>query len=258
MRVVVRHAVVAALKATFTQSYPKRPYEILMLGGDDLLLACRADKALEFVLNYGRELEKYELADGHALHVAIGVAIAQKSYPLHRLQELAESLASSAKRLYRAQSDREKTSVVDWQVVTQSWFEGVAEARQQSDLAEYTTDGRVETLLLTARPYSVFGDDGLEGLLAATHQLDGADSDERAARSPLRSLHGFCQQGRLAGEMEFARFPKDIQSKLGWKGEEPKLWMKADKAGKTFYLTKALDIIGIREIARLGRKKGND
>lgn len=258
MRVAVRRAVVDALKQTFTTPGGRRPYEVLMLGGDDLLLICRADRALDFAQNYATELKKHQLADGKPLDVAIGVAIAQKSYPLHRLQELAESLASSAKRLYRALADQDKTSVVDWQVVTQSWFEGIAEARQQSERVVYTINSQTETLLLSRRPYRVTGEDALKGLLDAARRLDrsGKEKDEekeKAARSPLRSLRGACERGRLMGEMVFKRLPDDIQSALGCKGAE--LWQALGSDGQLIYATHALDIIGISEIARLGRKK---
>jgi len=255
MRVVVRRAVVDALHSTFTNPGGLCPYQLLMLGGDDLLLICRSDLALPFAKNYAEELQKYTLADGKPLDVAIGIAIAQKNYPLHRLHELAESLASSAKRLHRSLGG-EQTSVIDWQVVTQSWFEGVKEARQKSEHIEYTAhQNQVESLLLTCRPYRVLGEDGLQGLLEAACQLDSADEEQnKSARSPLRSLRDASEKGRLSGEMAFDRLPDKVKKRLGWP-QDHKLWQKQEVAGKTYYLTRALDIVGIREIKRLGRSK---
>lgn len=255
MRVAVRRAVVDALAQTFTKPGGKRPYEILMLGGDDLLLVCRADRALKFAQKYAAELQKYDLADGRPLGVALGVAIAQKSYPLHRLQELAEDLASSAKRLYRTLNEKETetgTSVIDWQVVTQSWFAGVAEVRKQSERITYTVNGQTETLLLSRRPYQVTGKNSLKELLDIVKQLDSSDKDrEKAARSPLRSLRSACERGRLMGEMAFKRLPQDLQAALGGN----KLWEELNKDNPSIHATRALDIIGISEIARLGSKK---
>lgn len=252
MRMVVRRAVVDALRGTFTETGGVCPYQLLMLGGDDLLLICRSDLALPFAKHYAEELQKYPLADGKPLDVAIGIAIAQKNYPLHRLHELAESLASSAKRLHRSLNGAQ-TSVIDWQVVTQSWFEGVKEARQKSEYIEYTAHDQAESLLLTCRPYRVLGEDGLQGLLVAANQLDSADEEQdKSARSPLRSLRGASEQGRLSGEMAFARLPDKVKKRLGW-SQDHGLWQKQEVEGKTFYLTRALDIIGIREIKRLGR-----
>ena len=257
MRVVVRHAVMKALRRSFTAHGGIRPYEVLMLGGDDLLLICRANRALDFARAYAEELSQAMLADGDPLTVAIGVAIAQKGYPLHRLHDLAESLATSAKRLYRALPVTERASVIDWQVVTQSWFEGVAEARRQSELVDYRVNGKPETLLLTGRPYPVLGTNGLDGLLTAVAGLDeGGQSDdtarEVAARSPLRGLRTACEQGRLLGEMAFARLPQRVRSRLAW--EDGSLWKPIAVHDGTAYLNRALDIIGLREVSRLGKK----
>lgn len=131
MRVAVRKALVQALNLTFKERQGVRPYEVLMPGGDDLFIACRADRALPFAVAYTSALKKLPLKDGKPLDVGMGVAIAKESYPLHRLHELAESLAGSAKRRYRA--DKSSGSVIDWQVVTNSWFDDVAEARRAAD-----------------------------------------------------------------------------------------------------------------------------
>jgi len=274
MRVVVRRAVVDALQLTFQglKEDACRPYQVLMLGGDDLLLACRADRALAFADHYARELEKYHLVDDDPLHVAIGVAIAQESYPLHRLYELAESLASSAKRLYRALKEEDRKSVIDWQVVTTSWFEGVAEARRQAELVEYVTGSNTENggstengssrekLLLTNRPVTAGNKSQLSVILKNARDLDEPKLD--AARSPLRALRAACERGRLSGEMAFARLPREVRKLVGvpvdsGKAEADKenpiyaLWKKEG----SFHLTRALDIIGVREISLLGKKK---
>jgi hypothetical protein len=268
MRVAVRRAVVDALEKTFDQEgakeNPCRPYEILMLGGDDLLLACRADRALDFARNYSEELTRYTLADGQPLTVAIGVAIAQKTYPLHRLHELAEDLASSAKRLHRALDEKnDKTSVIDWQVVTQSWFAGVAEARRQAERIQYQVNGQTETLLLTERPYRLLGEGGFEDLLKKAEALDaprapdapdGENDDDQTARSPLRALRTACEQGRLMAEMAFGRLPLKSRASLGW--DKDRLWKEvAGARDESIHLTRALDIVGIREIGRLGKKR---
>lgn len=252
MRVAVRRALTTALTETFTESGGKRPYEVLMLGGDDLLLLCRADKALAFAERYCQELEGIELADGAPLHVAMGVAIAKKSYPLHRLHELAESLASSAKRLYRALGDDAKASVIDWQVVTQSWFEGVAEVRRSAERVTYLAGGKPQDLLLTMRPYPVRGAGGLEGLLAASDRLK-AMGDAEVPRSALRALRAACEQGRLNAELAFERLSKPIRSLLEWR--DGGLWRALTTADNGPCATRALDIVGIWEIARLGSKK---
>ena len=55
------------------------------------------------------------------------------------------------------------------------------------------------------------------------------------------------------GEKTFAGLPPDVQTELGW--EQDKLWKSLTINDWRVYATRALDIIGIREIANLGRKK---
>jgi len=268
MRVVVRRAVVDALNETFhdLQDNACRPYQVLMLGGDDLLLACRADFALPFAECYAKELERHKLVDGRPLHVAIGVAIAQESYPLHRLYELAENLASSAKRLYRALKEEDRKSVIDWQVVTTSWFEGVAEARRQAELVEYVTGSSTENgsstekLVLTNRPVTAGNESQLSMILKNARDLDEPKLD--AARSPLRALRAACERGRLSGEMAFARLPEEVRKLVGVPVDSGNAEADNKKPSYTlwknegsFHLTSALDIIGVREISLLGKKK---
>lgn len=258
MRVTVRQAIVSALARTFTEPGGARPYEVLMLGGDDLLLVCRAERALELALNYARALQGPELADGKRLDVAIGIAIAKPSYPVHRLHELAEELAASAKRLYRTLPEEERNSVIDWQVVTQSWFAGTEEVRSSSERVEYTLrDDRQETLLLTGRPYRVLCGRSLEWLRDQARALDDLEDGTEAGRSPLRALRGACERGRLSGELAFARLPGGVRATLGeqlW-GELPAREGQSPGKRETQYLTRALDIIGVREISRLGTQE---
>jgi hypothetical protein len=106
MRVIVRTAVLDALRRVFPNDVLRAhrgciPYQLLMLGGDDLLLICRPDFALPFVQAYAQALaDSPPLADGAPLSIGAGVVIAKHTLPFHRLHALAEELAGSAKRLY--------------------------------------------------------------------------------------------------------------------------------------------------------------
>ncbi|MBI5331191.1 MAG: hypothetical protein HZB71_11330 [Betaproteobacteria bacterium] len=259
MRGAVRKSLVAALQATVeVEPNTVRPYEILMLGGDDLLMACRADLAMNFVRHYAQELAKYPLADQSPLSVGVGVAIAKPSYPLHRLHALAEALAASAKRLFRSLPEEGRCSVVDWQIVTQSWFDDIALARRKAELRQYMVEDEMETLVLSACPYRVLnqtGGDSLEALMSSVAALDrqfqegeATDPREQIARSPLRSLRQAFEAGRLSAELAFAGLPEPAREVLlGDKHGSP--WQNP-AAG--IYLTRVMDIVGLREIRRLG------
>jgi len=129
MRVAVRAALQKALQEIFAQT-PKS-YQLLMLGGDDLLMVCDASHALPFVRAYAQALKNFELADKEPLAIGAGVVIAKKTFPFHRLHAMAEELASSAKQLARA--DETLGSVVDWHITSNAWVnDPIAQRRLDS------------------------------------------------------------------------------------------------------------------------------
>lgn len=249
MRVAVRRAVVSALESAFATSGGVRPYQVLMLGGDDLLLACRADRALAFCRAYAETLAEIPLADGRPLDVGMGVAIAAPSYPFHRLHELAEALGASAKRLYRSLDTKDRGSVADWQVVTQSWFGDPGEQRQRSECVRYRTADREELLYLTARPYRMLPTADRSGaslaeLAEASRFGNSGDGNTRAGRSALRGMRAAIETGRSSAELAWRKLPPATRQDLGGQ-----LW---EELGDGAYLTRVLDIIGLQEIDNLG------
>ncbi len=93
---------------------PPLPADILMLGGDDLLVLVPADRALSFALDIAQSFEqltKQKIAaipaearrffdsrlGGNGLTVSCGVAISTADYPFYLLLDLAEALLKNAK-----------------------------------------------------------------------------------------------------------------------------------------------------------------
>lgn len=72
--------------------------EILLLGGDDLLLACPADQALQISLKLIQGFEEDGFIKKSEMSLSIGVAIAKHNTPVLHLVELAEQLLKSAKQ----------------------------------------------------------------------------------------------------------------------------------------------------------------
>ena len=78
------------------------PLRLLMLGGDDLVLACGAPFALSFVIALAKEIKettKTMPAGKGPLTLGAGVAIVPDSFPFYRAHELAEELARKRKTL---------------------------------------------------------------------------------------------------------------------------------------------------------------
>lgn len=255
-RVLLRRAVAKAINDACDADEKRRATEIanasrekvfaplvpLMLGGDDLLLVTRAELALPFVVSLCAELERIQNdATDFRLTLGVGVVIAKHTIPIHRLHEVAEQLASSAKRRYRGLDADKKCSVVDWAVFTTSWVDDPEHVRRRDWLRGSNENLRV----LSQRPLDVLGEDridSLQGLVRRAQKL------ERAPRSQLRYLVDQLPRGRALSELAFAELPPDVKSLLAEAGvKEP--WRSAGNVS----LTNLLDLVEVLEISRLGR-----
>ncbi len=247
-RVLVRRAVKAAIDAACDGS-SAAPLLPLMLGGDDLLVVCRADTALPFVAKLCRALSDIQHNGPQAFELTfgVGIVIADPKIPIHRLHELAERLAASAKRRYRGFRNGEGRSVVDWAVYTTSWVDDPEEVRRRDWLRGSGEDRRV----LSQRPLNVLGEglDSLEGLLKGVHKLEGAP------RSQLRYLVDQLPRGRMLSDLAFAELSEQARSALTDAGIGDSLWRKFEQRGP--WMTALLDLVEVYEIPRLGRRRAS-
>jgi len=252
MRCAVRKAVVKALEVAFKEyKGGYQPYQLLMLGGDDLLMVCRARYALPFVVAYAEALKEIELPDGHPLSIGAGIAISRPSVPFHRLHALAEELAGSAKRLYRScvvSNPDDVPSVADWMIFSESWSDDPIDMRRRHDRVQYgLSEGRRETLALSRKPYRVLGDasSSLQGLLSAADKLNTG-----AARSQLRQLVSELPKGRQWAELCWSEMEEKTHETLKEAGITD-LWSKSDAcACACGWITHITDLIEVYEVSR--------
>ena len=243
-RVLLRRAVQKAIDV-HCPDRGRAPLIPLMLGGDDLLLVARAEVALPFVVTLCAELENLQKEiTAFKLTLGVGVVFAKHTIPIHRLHEVAEQLAASAKRRFRGFKDDEaKHSVVDWAVFSTAWVDDPEEVRRRDWLRGSGDDLRV----LSQRPVDVLGEtriDSLQGLVRGAGQLS------RAPRSQLRYLVEQLSRGRVLSELAFAELPQEAKGPLAEAGvKEP--WQRTSNNGP--WITALLDLVEIAEIARLGR-----
>jgi len=218
----------------------------LMLGGDDLLLVCRAEIALPFVVTLCEALDSLQREDnrGFELTLGVGVVFAKHTIPIHRLHEVAEQLASSAKRRFRGFEDagEKGRSVVDWAVYSTAWVDDPEEVRRRDWLRGKADDVRV----LSQRPVDVLG----EGLRTLQGLVGGAERLRNAPRSQLRYLVDQLPRGRALSELAFAELAKETRGALEEAGVKAP-WRRASNNGP--WRTELLDLVEISEIARLGR-----
>jgi hypothetical protein len=239
-RVLLRRAVKKAID-THCPDTGKAPLIPLMIGGDDLLLVSRAEIALPFIVTLCEELDSLQKArDGFKLTLGVGVVFAKHTIPIHRLHEVAEQLASSAKRRFRGLTDADaKQSVVDWAVYSTAWVDDPEEVRRRDWLRGSDNDLRV----LSQRPVDVLGPrlDSLQGL------VNGAEQLKPAPRSQLRYLVDQLPRGRVLSELAFSELPQEVKVSFAKAGvQEP--WRRVGDA----WTTHLLDLVEITEIARLG------
>lgn len=245
-RVLLRRSVQKAIDE-HSPDHGQAPLIPLMLGGDDLLLVCRAEIALPFVVTLCEELETLQKSvNGFKLTLGVGVVLAKHVIPIHRLHEVAEQLAASAKRRFRGLSEGEpKRSVVDWAVYSAAWVDDPAEVRRR----EWLRGSESERRVLSQRPVDVLGEqrmDSLQGLLC------GAANIAEAPRSQLRYLVDQLPRGRALSELAFAELPQEARRLLAEAGVK-EAWRRTSNNGP--WITAWLDLIEIAEIVRLGRNK---
>lgn len=245
-RVLLRRALRSAIDATCTGA-KTAPLRLLMVGGDDLLVLSRADTALSFVATLCEKLDRLQHDDGAGfkLTLGVGVVFARPTIPIHRLHDVAEQLAASAKRRFRVFSEAEHRSVVDWAVYTTAWADDPEEVRRRDWVRGAGDAARV----LSRRPVDVVGDglDSLQGLLGAAHKI------KDAPRSQLRYLVEQLPRGRALSELAFAELSKEARKALEDAGVK-EVWTGT---GSGPLLTSVLDLIEISEIGRLGEAGAN-
>ncbi|MBL8529711.1 MAG: hypothetical protein JNL68_18675 [Burkholderiales bacterium] len=240
-RVLLRRAVRKAIDV-HCPDQGQAPLIPLMLGGDDLLLVTRAEIALPFVVTLCEELDVLQKeSTGFELTLGVGVVIAKHTIPIHRVHEIAEQLATSAKRRFRGLDTDKKCSVVDWAVFSTAWVDEPEEVRTR----DWMRGSDQELRVLSQRPVDVLGDmriDSLQGLVRGAGQLT------RAPRSQLRYLVEQLPRGRALSELAFAELPQEAKAPLAEAGVTSP-WRPAGNAS----ITALLDLVEIAEIGRLGR-----
>jgi hypothetical protein len=243
-RVLLRRAVKKAVDVHCPET-GGAPLTLLMLGGDDLLLVARAAIALPFVVTLCQELEALQAdSAGFKLTLGVGVVIAKPTIPIHRLHEVAEQLASSAKRRFRGLKEQgaKERCVVDWAVFSTAWVDDPAEVRRR----DWIRGGGSQLRVLSQRPVDVLG----EGLSSLGGLVGGAAKLKDAPRSQLRHLVEQLPRGRALSELAFAELPHHARKALAEAGVG-KAWARA--GGDAPWVTELLDLVEVLEIARLGR-----
>ena len=188
------------------------PADILLLGGDDLLVAVPADRALDFALMVTNEFERLTkekiagLSDAETqffrdrlgsegFTISCGVAVARSNYPFYLALDLAEQLLKNAKRQdpYTRQDAGQDTARIDFHVVAGANSYTLEQVRK--DTYRVLTDAR-----RTLRPLSC---SQLEILRTSIEELS-------AVKFPRSKLHELQEVALVAAENQAEWRIRDI------------------------------------------------
>ena len=210
---------------TSSQSLPALPADILLLGGDDLLVALPADRALDFTLQVTEKFERLTRERIAALEapevkqffrdklgnqgftISCGVAIVKSAYPFYLSLDLAESLLKTAKQgggsVQPTERERTRTGI-DFHVVSGSNSYDLEDVRE-NDLKQGTKHAR------TLRPLPR---NQLQKLRDSVRIL----RDARFPRSKLHELHEAALHSR-ANQAEWLM--RDVFTRCRYTKEQP-------------------------------------
>ncbi|MBK6842829.1 MAG: hypothetical protein IPG88_11050 [Gemmatimonadetes bacterium] len=260
-RVLVRAAIAEAVNTVVPRpdvegDTPIASMVILMVGGDDILIVCRASIALRFVVELSTALENCQagrLSDEFHITLGVGVAIGRPSLPFHRLHAVAEQLAASAKRRVRGVDRERSCSVVDWAVYTNSWADDPGDVRRR----DWVRGSAERPRVLSRRPMPVLRPSRqLQGaapppaLETLQGLVEGAACLERAARSQLRWLAEQLNRGETLTDLAYRRLTPDSRRALQNAGIT-EIWSGGEDTN-TPRSTSLLDLVEVYEIGRLG------
>jgi len=198
MRKSVRTALMAALNDVYQIEFESEDtysrFRILMLGGDDLLLVCRAADAFSVIINYAKRIEEQANNNSIELSIGAGLVIAHKDYPFNQLHGLAESLASRAKQMRMYQLKGEKCSVMDWVVSSESLTADLSSITKRH--FSYTVNP--SEYYLTLRPYRIIGENILSAeFLYTTATTSKGLLSEEVARNQYKRFINALKKGVL-------------------------------------------------------------
>ncbi|MBL7183259.1 MAG: hypothetical protein ISS50_02290 [Anaerolineae bacterium] len=179
-----------------------KSFEIITIGGDDVLLIVPGDVALAIarelchIFEVRLRAEGFQLENGRSATMSAGVVIAEHHNPIYFLRDLSEVLLKSAKR--RAKMEKTQEGTVDFLVLKSQTIlsTDLTHLRHSWPWKQEHPDVN-ERLFLTRRPYTLSGLQRLMGLAHLTKETG-------FPRTQLYALQeAVTNQGRLPSSIYF-------------------------------------------------------
>ena len=175
------------------------PFEIITIGGDDVLLIVPADAALDVAQRisqyFGEGMAEAEREEERTLTMSVGVVLAQHHTPVRTLRDLAGQLLKNGAKLRRRQTkeDGNPEACIDFLVLKSQAMLGSTLSELRGE-PPYLIERAGEKLLLTHSPYTLSELEALLGDLKALQEL-------AFPTSQLHLLASTLQKGRHAATL---------------------------------------------------------
>jgi hypothetical protein len=168
-------ATVTALTNQFKEDFP---FQIILAGGDDLIIAIPANKAIDVAVDFCKSFEEKLKLKSRDITTSASIVICHDSLPIKNILDAAESLIKNAKAESRKNGGG---SYLDFIVVTGSSLENPVEKRKRE--LEYSNYFGVHSI--TKKPYSL---KEIEKLRIAIHELKKVDFPNNKLNALYTSL----------------------------------------------------------------------
>lgn len=216
---------------------PTQPFEIITVGGDDVMLIVPAHVALQVARDLTAKFTEYLeregiKGEGRPLTLSAGVVIAPMHMPVRLMRDFAiELLKKGAKQRAR----KESIAAVDFQVFTSTALQGT-DVMTMRRRAPYTIappdDPKGKPLRLFHRPYTL---PELDRLLKALAVLNEADFPTSQLYPLAAALEGGRRRGTLFYLYQRSRLKKEhrealaqVEAIVGARpGQDPTPWYRA-------------------------------
>ncbi|HEX6290112.1 MAG TPA: hypothetical protein VFZ66_13020 [Herpetosiphonaceae bacterium] len=183
-------AVAHALGRFIQPATGRWPFEIITIGGDDVLLFVPATAALDLAASIASDFEA--AMQGSGISLSVGVLIMPESTPIRFARDLVEQLLESAKQRSKHEGGGSTIDFLALKATTMipNRVEGYRTVALRRDRRRSDQDQPEHTLRLTQRPYTL---EQLRRFLDACRALKTA----RFPRSQLYQLRAIIQQGDM-------------------------------------------------------------
>lgn len=222
------------------------PFDILLLGGDDLIMVTKAQSAIEvaqYIVARFPELTKKEL--GQPLSLSASVTISHINYPIGSLMEMAGSSLKFAKKQKAVRGLTE--GLINFLVVDSAnhlEFGEYYKAVLKQNNASSTYYQQAETIYRTQRPYTA---QDLDTLLGQIRELRALNTPRTKLEQLRKAIFNTRRQAQIDAMMTVLRLRNQGQrdALLGLMGSTPtqKLHIPWIQVKPGYFSTPILDVV---------------